>query len=311
MQNTRPTVFQMIRAPFLSSILSPLAAGTLLACRATGVFDALNFAALLVMGAGLHVATNVYNDIYDTLQGTDRVNRHRNPFSGGSGVLVAHPDLRPVMVRLARLGLAAALAAAALLWFRVDAPSRPHLAWLFLLSAFFSKYYTAAPVKLAYRGWGEVSVWFAFGPMAVLMAALSQNAGFHPTVLAAMPVTGISTLSILLIGQMVDVDADRASGKMGLAARRGNRSAARLYLAVQTALCLNVAALALFSVRGGWPILLALAPYAAWFPRIGRMLAGGAGRPETLKRAAGLNVLLHLAFSACFSAGIAFSCLSR
>ena len=72
------------------------------------------------------------------------------------------------------------------------------------LSAFLSKYYTAAPIKLAYRGMGELFVWLAFGPMAILLAAVGQNVGFHTYIIAGLAVTGLSTLSILLIGQLID-----------------------------------------------------------------------------------------------------------
>ena len=253
MTTAHPGFARMTRLPFLSSILSPLLAGTLLAVLVGGAFDVLNFVVVLAMGVALHIATNVYNDIYDTLQGTDRINVHRNEFSGGSGVLLDRPDLLPAMYRIARLALVAALVAAAVLAARVDAGLRIHVAALYLLSAFFSKYYTAAPVKLAYRGWGEVSVFFAFGPMAILIAAVSQNVAFHPAVIAAMPMTGISTLSILLIGQMIDRDADRDTGKWGIAVRSGRKSAALLYTAVQLLLCVNLVVLTFIVPGSGWP----------------------------------------------------------
>lgn len=66
----RPGFMQMIRAPFLSSIIAPLIAGTLVAVIVSGSFSPIGFALLLVMGVGLHIATNVYNDIHDTIQGT-------------------------------------------------------------------------------------------------------------------------------------------------------------------------------------------------------------------------------------------------
>ena len=107
MKNNHPSLAQMTRAPFLSSIISPLIAGTLLAVLVSGRFELLNFVVVLIMGICLHIATNVYNDIYDTKQGTDKINVHRNEFSGGSGVLLNFPDLLPKMYSLARIGLIA------------------------------------------------------------------------------------------------------------------------------------------------------------------------------------------------------------
>ncbi|MFC1544451.1 prenyltransferase [Gemmatimonadota bacterium] len=275
----RPGFLRMIRAPFLSSILAPLIAGSLLAAIIKGSLDIPGFVLVLVMGIGLHIATNVYNDIYDTLQGTDRVNVHRNEFSGGSGVLQEHPDLMPVMLRTARIALVVAALATAGLTAVIDRSLWPHLWALYLLSAFFSKYYTAAPPKLAYRGWGEISVWFAFGPMAILVAAVSQGVGFHPTVLIAMPMTGISTLSILLIGQLIDLDADRQGGKLGVAARLGTGFTAGLYLTVQILLVIDVLLLAFVFVERGWPLSVPAAGYledpAAGPRRSGSAEAGG------------------------------------
>ncbi|MFC1530338.1 prenyltransferase [Gemmatimonadota bacterium] len=300
----RPGFMRMIRAPFLSSILAPLIAGTLVTVIVSGSFSLIGFLLVLVMGSGLHIATNVYNDIYDTIQGTDRVNVHRNEFSGGSGVLVDHPEMMPVMYRIARSSLVVAAFATAGLTAVIDSSLWPLLWGLYLLSAWFSKFYTAAPVKLAYRGWGEISVWLAFGPMAILVAAVSQGVGFHPAVLAAMPLTGISTLSILLLGQLIDLDADRKGDKLGAAARRGTRFTARLYLTVQIVLVINVLILALAVMDRGWPILLAAVPYLLFLPGIWRGLGSSHDDPEALKPLAGRNVQLHLLFTFGLIAGL-------
>ncbi|HEX9933744.1 MAG TPA: prenyltransferase [bacterium] len=175
-----------------------------------------------------------------------------------------------------------------------------YLIFLFLFSAFFSKYYTAAPIKLSYRGWGEFFVWFAFGPMAVLVAAVSQNVGFHKIILILMPISGISTLSILLIGQMIDFEADKATGKWGVAVRLGNKATSYIYLFVQIILCINIILLSLFFLDDGWPILLSLIPYILLAPKIIKILICNAGDLKMLQKAAKFNVFLHLLFSSLF-----------
>lgn len=304
-----PSILKMIRAPFLSSIISPLLAGTLLAILINNSINVLGFLFVLIMGIGLHIATNVYNDIYDTIQGTDKINVNRNEFSGGSGVLLDRPDLMSKMYLLARLGLVVALLITIALMFVVDRSLWIYLWGLFLLSAFFSKFYTAAPIKVAYRGLGEISVWFAFGPMAIMVASVSQSLGFHPTIIAAMPITGISTLSILLLGEMIDLDADRATGKLGVAARFGNRVTSHIYLAVQLILMANVAILALLFADGGYTILISLIPYLILLPKIGKLVIQNPNDVKSLQGAAGLNVMLHLIFALLFSVGIGISLL--
>jgi len=304
MENKQPSLIKMIRAPFLSSIISPLIAGTLLAVLITDHFELFNFVLVLIMGICLHIATNVYNDIYDTKQGTDKINVHRNEFSGGSGVLVDNPDLFPKMYRLARLGLIGALITTIILFFLIQDNLQIYLIALLLLSAFFSKYYTAAPVKLAYRGWGEFFVWFAFGPMAILVAAVSQNVGFDKIICVAMPITGISTLSILLIGQMIDLEADKATGKWGVSVRLGNKATSYIYMIAQILLCTNIVVLSVFYIINGWPVLISLVPYIILLPKILKILIPNYDKSELLKSAAKLNVLLHLSFSFLFILGL-------
>jgi 1,4-dihydroxy-2-naphthoate octaprenyltransferase len=292
-----PGIGKMIRAPFLSSIIAPIILGTLLAVYLNGTLNVLNFLIVLVIGVGLHVATNVYNDIYDTIQGTDKVNVHRNESSGGSGVLLNHPELMGKMYLLARIGLIVALVGTIALTLLIDKVLWPYLWGLYLLSAFFSKYYTAPPFKLAYRGWGEISVWLAFGPMAILIAIVSQNLGLQDLVWLLMPATGLSTSSILLAGQMIDLEADRAGGKHGVASRMGTRFTSVLYLLVQTGIIANVILLFIYFPGNSWLFLMALIPYILIFPKAAGIIYKNHNNPDLIKQGAKLTVLIHLAFS--------------
>jgi 1,4-dihydroxy-2-naphthoate octaprenyltransferase len=293
----KPGIAKMIRAHFLSSIIAPIILGTLLAVHLNGKLEVLNFLIVLVIGVGLHVATNVYNDIFDTIQGTDKVNVHRNESSGGSGVLLDNPELMGKMFLLARIGLIVALFGTIALMPLIDKMLWPYLWGLYLLSAFFSKYYTAPPFKLAYRGWGEVSVWLAFGPMAILIATVSQNLGLHPLIWLLMPATGLSTSSILLAGQMIDLDADRLGGKHGVASRMGTRFTSILYLLVHFGLIANVILLFIFFPGNSWLFLFALIPYIFLFPKAAGIIFKNHNNPDIIKQGAKLTVLIHVAFS--------------
>ncbi|MFO7873837.1 MAG: prenyltransferase [Bacteroidales bacterium] len=300
----KPGLLQMIRAPFLSSIMAPILAGTLLSVYLSGGLNIPGFLLVFIIGIGLHAATNVYNDIYDTLQGTDKVNVHRNENSGGSGILQNFPELTGRMFKVARWSLVLALAGSLALLFFIEKTFWPHLITLYILSAFFSKYYTAPPVKLAYRGLGEVAVWFAFGPMAISIAAVSQNIGFHPLVITILPATGLSTLSILLVGQLIDLDADRDGGKHGVASRLGTRFTAWLYFFVQLAIVANIILLYFLLQDVAWPVLLCLLPYVLLFPKAAAIVLKYHDRPEQLKQGAKFTVMTHLGFSVMLVIGL-------
>ncbi len=297
MKNENPSLLRMIRAPFLSSIIVPMVTGTLLSVKTGGTFGVWAFIIVLFTGLGLHIATNVYNDIYDTIQGTDKVNVHRNEFSGGSGVLLDNPGLMNRMYWLARSGLIIALLGTAGLMFFVNRDLWIPLWGLYLLSAFFSKYYTAAPIKLAYRGLGEFSVWFAFGPMAIAIATISQNVIPAGEVILLMPVSGLSTLSILLIGQLIDLDADQKGGKHGVASRLGTFPAALIYVLAQLTIVAIVVAMSLTFKGSSLILLIALIPYLAIFPRAASMVLRNHSDPDQLKKVAGMTVQIHLLFS--------------
>jgi len=69
---------------------------------------------------------------------------------------------------------------------------------------------------------------------------------------------------------------------------------------VQGLLILNILILA-WQLPSGWPVLFSLIPYFLLLPKILKILITGLNDPNQLKRAAGLNVQLHLAFSGLFS----------
>jgi 1,4-dihydroxy-2-naphthoate octaprenyltransferase len=144
---------------------------------------------------------------------------------------------------------------------------------------------------------GEFSVWFAFGPMAVAIATVSQNAFPDWRVFLLMPVSGFSTLSILLVGQLIDLDADVKGGKHGVASRMGTRFTAGLYIAVQTLLIIDVVVMALTFPGLSWILLVSLVPYVIFFPGTAVSIARNHKDPESLKAVAKSTVQIHLLLS--------------
>ncbi len=113
------------------------------------------------------------------------------------------PDVSLLLSFLAMIGL----------FFVIDQTLWLYVSIIYFVSAFLSKYYTAAPFKFGYRGIGEILIWFSFGPMAIMLAGFSQNMMMQETFYAVMPATGFSTLTILWIGQLIDLPDDKAAGK--------------------------------------------------------------------------------------------------
>jgi len=172
-----------------------------------------------------HAGINVLNDYYDALNGTDDANTDRVfPFTGGSrfiqnGVLSRR--------KTALYGAALLLAVvAAGLW--LTAVSAPGLIWIGAAGLFIGWTYSAPPLKLNSRGWGEACVWAGFALIAI-GADFVQRGHFSTTPL--VPVTSYALLvtDVLFINQFPDRKADEAAGKHHWVVRLGPLRARWVY----------------------------------------------------------------------------------
>ncbi len=112
----------------------------------------------------LHAGANIANDYFDSLSGNDWANKNVTPFSGGRQ-FIQQNILSPkatLAASLFCLALGALLGLVILYlthsWFILI------LGLIGLLGGFF---YTAPPVKLGYRGVGEIAIAFLFGILPV------------------------------------------------------------------------------------------------------------------------------------------------
>ncbi len=296
MEVDEPNVLEMVRAPFLFAIVVPLVVSAALSVNITGESDILGLIFAFVVGISLHVTTNIYNDIYDTFQGADTANSAENDFSGGSGILVDHPELEDNMFLLARSGIVGGFIGTLGLIFFSDTSLWPIYFFIFVTAAFLSKYYTAAPFKFAYRGLGEIVVVFGFGPLAVLLGTSSQGLVNDPAVYSIMPITGLSTLFIVWAGQMADLPSDVRAGKRGLVARFGIERSAYGLLSIHLMALVNVG-IAANIIENGFILLLLLIPYILLLPKLYLEVKENPLDREKIKKATKLNFKLFLLFS--------------
>jgi 1,4-dihydroxy-2-naphthoate octaprenyltransferase len=210
----------------------------------------------------LHAGANLANDYYDHLSGNDEANVLRAPpFTGGS---------RFIQDGLARPG---EILAASLICLAVGGAAGLYLVWvaglpilvLGVVGAVTGFFYCAPPLKLGYRGLGELAVFLDFGLLPVAGAYYVQTGTFSAGAVVVGTVVGLLMANVLWINQFQDAEADAAVGKRNWVVRLGRRRAA----AVHAGLLLVVYALILFSVltRLLPPLaLLALlsAPLAWW-----------------------------------------------
>ncbi len=310
MSKNKPNILEMARAPFLFAIVVPLAISTLLSVHITGKLNPFGLIFASLLGISLHITTNVYNDIYDTKQGADTSRSSKNEYSGGSGIIINHPEMEKSMFKLARTGILLGFLGYLGLLFISEIKFWPILTIIFLVSVFLSKYYTASPFKFAYRGLGEIVVWLGFGPLAVLLGAVGQNIGFHPYIISIMPITGLSTLFIVWMGQMVDLPDDRAAGKKGLVARIGLQKSVYGLFIIHLLALVNVIFVS-FILNPGNFLLLALIPHSVLLPMMGKKLYREKKDRNLMKETSRLNFTLYLLFSISLIIGFLFQVLLK
>ena len=218
-----------LRAPFLTASAIPVAVGTAAAYWATGDFYLTRFIATLVGVVSLHLGANLANDYFDYVTGCDELNPEPTPFSGGSRVIQAGliPSWAILTASLAFFGVGIAQG----LWLNSVLPGSVVL-WLGAAGVGGGLLYSAVPVKLSYRGAGEIVVFALFGPLAVAGAYLCQTGTLTAfSLLVSLP-CGLLVLAILLVNEVLDWRWDRDAGKRTLVVRLGERGGYTLFLLV-------------------------------------------------------------------------------
>ncbi|HYI65335.1 MAG TPA: prenyltransferase [Candidatus Limnocylindrales bacterium] len=276
------------RLPFLSATAVPVLLGIAVAAS-HGTFNWLVALLTLVGGSFAHLAINVTNDIFDTLSGADEANTTPTQFSGGSRVAIY--DL--VSIRgLSWLALALFAAAAAIGLVLVALTGHLGLVWIGIAGIAVGIAYTAPPLKLVYRGLGEIAVAIGFGPIMLLGAYVAQTGrlAWEPLVLSLVP--GILISLILFVNEIPDRRSDAETGKRTLPARLAPDVIRTGYVVVALAAFAVIVA----GVVGGllpWPTLIALAAVPIVL-RVHRGLQVHYDSPYALMAVMGTNVNLNL-----------------
>lgn len=244
------------RPKFLTASILPLLLGTTIGARAAGQFDWLAFVLAVGAVAFVHSGANILNDVFDDLSGADRPEHGIFPYTGGSRFIQ-----NAVMSRrqMAIWGVATLLIGA-MFGAAVVAIKGPLALALGVIGIALGTLYTMPPVKLGYRGLGELSVGIAFGPLPVIGSAWLQTGSWPPDAALASIAVGCWVAAILLINEVPDLVGDGAAGKRTLVVRLGRPATLRVYQALMLGAAASTLALVL---TVGLPLWTAIVPLAA------------------------------------------------
>ena len=224
----------------------------------------INWAVLLLSALGvilIMLVTFLVNEYYD--YGADIINRQFHSLSGGSRVLplglvpprevlwVAYALIAPVVV----IGL--------VLYFVYNTgPLTIPLGAVALLIGYF---YTAKPVQLCYRGFGELAIWFTCGWLATAMGYYLQTGRLDSVAILASFPGAFSVFLVILINELPDMVSDTEAGKRNLVVRLGRERTAVLYIGLLLACWAFMVAIVFFGVPVITAILsVVLVPFIVW-----------------------------------------------
>ncbi len=253
----------------------------------------------------IEAAKNASGEIFDWDSGTDRAvsDDDRSPFSGGKRVLVDRLLTRAQTWSVAAifylLGGAAGLAIVLL--------REPAVLLVGAAGMALAYFYHAPPLKLSYRGLGEVTVALTYGPLVCAGTYLVQRQAIPARVwLAALPV-GLLVGAFLWVNELPDRHADASAGKRTLVVRIGFAGAVRAYLGIVVAAALALLAMPLVGLPPA--VLLGaagLVPAAA----AARKLFASDGATARVVPAQGLTLLAFVVTSIGMSLGLFLSASS-
>lgn len=215
------------RARFLTAMVFPILLGTLIA-RNDGYYS--GWVLLLSMAAGLSLVcgANLFNDYYDYLSGADPINNYRTPFNGGSGFLVDGVVSPKVFKRAGLVFLALGSIIGVFLVYLKGIL----LLFVGLAGVAMAYWYTAPPLRLSYRGFGELLIALTCGPFPTLGSYVAQSGEFSiRPVMASLPLMFL-IVAVLWINEIVDISPDREARKYTLVVKLGKGGSLTGYLAL-------------------------------------------------------------------------------
>ncbi len=287
------TWFAALRPVSFTASVIPVLVGTAIA--ADDEFHPLLFVLALAGSVAIHAGTNLVNDYFDHVKGTDTAESLGPSGAIQRGVLSARAVLIGGIVAFA-IGAAVGLIIMAMTGWPVLA--------LGVASVLAGYFYTASPFSLAYRGLGEVVVFVFMGPVIVMGAYYVQTETWAwAPFIASLPV-GLLVAAILHANNVRDIENDRRNNKWTLAALAGRPLADYEYIALTLG---GYAVVVVMTIAGSapWPVLITLLslPIALRVVQAEGRAASSRALNMVLAQTAGL----HMIFGALLAVGFAIS----
>jgi len=214
------------RPKFLTASAAPVLVGSALGFAVTGSFNTVLFVLALLAIMALHAGANIANDYFDHTSKNDWLNQNPTPFSGGRRY-IQNGTLSPKATLLAAFS---ALAIGSTIGIIIVLLTRSlFILILGILGTIGGYFYTASPIRLGYRGIGELVIMLLFGVLPVYGSYYLQTGTIDTFVLFPAVLVGVLIFLVILVNEFPDMPADAAVNKNTLVVHFGPAVCAWIY----------------------------------------------------------------------------------
>lgn len=208
-------IFRLTRMSIVLAVIPIFFLGSLFALLTGVKFSLARFLWGFLILFLIEIGASFANDYFDYK--ADKYNKQFG-FSGGSGVLIEYPELIPFAKWASIFLMVFALILTIIFVWVISLPI-----WLIgyiLVAIFFCWFYTAPPLKLVYRGFGELphflaGIMFPGWGYLILKGTIDMS-----IILFAIPF-GLLGLTVILNFEIPDLEADLSGGKKNLIVLKG------------------------------------------------------------------------------------------
>ncbi len=176
------------------------------------------YAVGFIISFAANLSVSYSNDYFDM-----NLDRYGKPtsVSGGSGILLRHPELMELSKKIAKILLAISILASIVSTLYFALP--PFFPAIVVFANFLGWYYAAPPVKLAYRGLSELTVVIAVGVLMPVTGYLMAKNTLDVVFLSFLLPSIFYSLAFIISVEIPDLESDRLGGKNTLIVRKGRR----------------------------------------------------------------------------------------
>lgn len=209
----------------------PMILGAILAYKLTGKFSLMWFIIALSGIYLIETGKNAINKLIDFVLGVDGVNKPSeeevyNPFTGDSKTAIKTGQLSKIEIGIISLltTMAGAGIGLIIVLFR-----EPRVIIVGIIGLIIAVFYSVPPIKLSYRGLGEISVGIAFGPIVISgIYLVMSNSWDYRILLISIPISLLIS-NVLIVNEIPDYDEDLQGGKRNLIVRFGVDKGIEIY----------------------------------------------------------------------------------